>query len=72
MLDKIKSFVIQNVHIVDVLFSGLWLYSYFHNGQETIKLEIDKLNIFYATVRAYVLADKVDNSINNTPKGMSK
>ena len=72
MLEKIKTFLMQNVHIVDVLFGSLWLYSYFHNGQETIKLEIDKLNVFYATARAYVLADKIDNSVNNTPKGSFK
>jgi hypothetical protein len=69
MLDKIKLFFMRNVHIVDVLFSALWIYSYFHNGESVIKLEIDKLNIFYATVRAYVTTERINDSVNNTVKG---
>jgi hypothetical protein len=72
VLDKIKKFFTQNIHLVDVLFGCLWLYSWFQNRELAMKYDLDKLNIFYATIRAYILADKIDNSVNNTPKGTFK
>ena len=69
MLDKAKS-VVKNVHIADVLFACLWLYGWFNNLDH--KYDLDRLTVFYGVIRAYILADKIDNSVNNTPKGMSK
>ena len=66
MLDKFKKLG-RNVHITDVLFSLLWLYGWFNNLDH--KFDLDRLTVFYGVIRAYILADKIDNSVNNTPKG---
>jgi hypothetical protein len=68
MLGKIKSVVLQNVHSVDVLFACLWLYGWFHNAELSTKYDLTALTTFFGVVRASILADRVNDSVNNSEK----
>jgi hypothetical protein len=70
MLDKAKVFIAQNVHIVDVLFGVLWLYAWFHNAEQILKYDLDRLTTFYGVIRAYILLGRVNDSVNNSEKGV--
>jgi hypothetical protein len=66
MFDKIKSSLLQNVHSVDVLFGFLWLYGWFHNAELSAKYDLTALTTFFGVVRASILADRVNDSVNNS------
>jgi len=67
MWQKMKCLVIRNVNFVDVLFGGLWLFGWFHNAEQAIKYDLDKLKDFYIWVRGYITATHGINSGLNTP-----
>ena len=69
MMDKFKSIISQNIHIVDVLFGSLWLFAWYNNANYATKYDLIQLTAFYAVMRGYILAGRVNDSVNNSEKG---
>lgn len=73
MWRKMYCIVTENIHWIDVLFGGMWLYGWFHNAEQAIKYDLDKLKDFYIWIRGYITATHGINSGLNTPiPGMQK
>jgi hypothetical protein len=69
MIEKIKQFILQDVHITDVLFSCIWLFGWFNNADQAVKYDLNSLTVFYGAIRVYILAGRVNESVNNSNKG---
>jgi hypothetical protein len=65
--DKLKCLILSNVHPIDGLFICLWLFGWFHNAEQAIKYDLDKLKDLYIWVRGYITATHGINSGLNTP-----
>jgi hypothetical protein len=55
---RFKTWVIGELHIVDVVFGGLGMWGWFHNMESTLNLDLGWLVQFYAIVRGYLFANK--------------
>ena len=66
---QVWSWIIRQLHVVDVLLPGLWIWAWNENAAHGLHYDLDKLWTLYTTLRGLLLVQFGVNSKLNSPAG---
>lgn len=67
--NQFKTWLLGEIHWIDVLFMGIGFTGWVHNMESVLKLDLNWLIQFYGVIRTAMLGNKAIDSKYNSPQG---